>query len=308
VKVMTLIAGSLTESVVAHGVTTAQHHVVYSAGMPGRIETMAFEPGDEVRRGAILARVDFKALKAQSRQAAGNAELASLTWERLSKLKAGDLITGQQYDEARSALISAQAQVDIAQSNLSGSIVKAEQNGIVTQKYADEGEYATPGMPLYEVVDYRQLIVEAQLAESQVAMVHRDAAVDVEIDALNETFRGAVEAVLPTADPVSRTFTARVRIDNPGLKILVGMAARLTFAVRTHERALIAPQSAVIEGQDGTRSVFVAVDGRAIRREVTPGAHQESDVILRSGVAEGDQLIVMGHRDLQDGQPIRILQ
>jgi len=221
VKVMTLTEGSLTESVIAHGVTTAQHHIVYSAGMPGRIETMAFEPGDDVRRGAILARVDFRALKAQARQAAGNAELASLTFSRLSKLKEGDLITRQQFDEARSTLIGAQAQVDIAQSNLSGSIVKAEQNGIVTQKYADEGEYATPGMPLYEVVDYRGIIVEAQLAESQVATVRRDAAVDVEIDALNETFRGTVEAVLPMADPVSRTFTARVRVDNPGLKILV---------------------------------------------------------------------------------------
>ena len=123
------------------------------------------------------------------------------------------------------------------------------------------------------------MIVEAHLAETQIAGIAKGDKADVEVDALGETFEGAVEAVVPAADKDSKTFAVRVAVKNPDEKILVGMSARVRIATGVLEGVLAVPQSAVIEGADG-RSVFVAVGGKAQRRAVKLGAVDGDRVVL----------------------------
>ncbi|MBN2716046.1 MAG: efflux RND transporter periplasmic adaptor subunit [Deltaproteobacteria bacterium] len=308
VQIQELQAGNLTQSALAHGETMADHHVVYSAEIQGKIEYLGFDLGDEVRKGRTLARIDFQTLKAQSDQAKSTADLAEATYRRLAKLKQDGLISQQQYDEAYSASINTKAQLAIAEANLSKAVIKANHFGIVSKKFVEKSEFVGPGTQLYEVIDYRTIIVEAQLAESQVASVSPGSAVMVQIDALGESFEGTVDKILPTADAMSKTFTARVKIPNPDLRILVGMSARLKIDTENFENVVIAPQNAIIEEQSGARSAFVVNDLKAERREVLLGAHQGGNVIVTSGLKPGDQLIVMGHRDLVDGQPVHVIR
>ena len=300
--------GSLTQSALAHGVTAADHHVVYSAEIQGKIEYLAYDLGDEVRRGRTLARIDFKTLKAQAEQAKSSADLAEATYKRVAQLKKDGLISQQQYDEAYSSSINAKAQLAIAEAQLDKAVIKANHFGVVSKKFVEKSEFVGPGTQMYEVIDYRKVIVEAQLAESQVASVSPGSNVMVQIDALNETFKGTVDKILPTADAMSKTFTARVEIPNPDLKILVGMSAKLKIDANSYNDVVIAPQNAIIEEQSGTRSVFVVNGKKAERREVLLGAHQGGNVIVTEGLKPGEQLIVMGHRDLVDGQPINVIR
>ena len=308
VQTRAIEAGNLTKSALAHGETMADHHVVYSAEIQGKIEYLGFDLGDEVRKGRTLARIDFKTLRAQAEQAKSTADLADATYNRLAKLKKDGLISQQQYDEAYSQSINTKAQLAIAEANLSKAVIKANHFGVVSRKFVEKSEFVGPGTQLYEIIDYRKIIVEAQLAESQVASVSPGSKVLVHIDALNESFEGKVDKILPTADEMSKTFTARVEIPNPDLRILVGMSARLKIDTKNYEDVVIAPQNAIIEGQNGDRSAFVVNNAKAERREVMLGAHQGDNVIVSSGLKPGDQLIVMGHRDLVDGQPVNIIR
>lgn len=300
--------GTLTQNALAHGVTTADHHVVYSAEIAGKIEHLGFDLGDEVKRGRTLARVDFKTLKALEEQAKSTADLAQATYKRLVKLKKDGLISQQQYDEAYSQSVGAKAQLAIAEANVSKGVIKANHYGIVSAKYVEKSEYVGPGTRLYEVVDYRTIVVEAQLAESQVASVSPGSKVEVQVDALNETFSGTVDAILPTADTMSKTFTARVKIPNPDLRILVGMSAKLKISAQGYTDVVIAPQNAILEEQSGTRSAFVVNNHKAQKRAVLLGAHQGGKVVIKDGLQPGDKLIVLGHRDLLDGQPVNIIK
>jgi membrane fusion protein (multidrug efflux system) len=306
VKVERIAPTSLTEHVVARGVTRPVRKVTYSAEIAGRLEYLSADLGDRIRQGQTLARIDFQTLKAQADQAEAQYQLAQTTQQRLDTLKGEDLISQQQIDEARSNLVSARSALAIARANLDKSTVRSSYRGIVSRKYVERAEFVGPGTRLYDVIDYRTIIVEAQLAESEVATVTVGATVEVDIDALDKRFEGKVDTIIPTADAVSKTFTLRVEIDNPELEILVGMSAVVRIAARQYDDVLAVPQGAVLEGREG-RTVFVAEGETARERRVRLGARQADRVVLLQGVSAGESLVVMGQRDLVDGQNIRIV-
>lgn len=307
VKVEQTSGQIFTEEVLAHGVTKAIHLVTHSAEISGKIDSLAKDVGDRVKKGQMLARIDYKTVAAQAKQAEANYGLAKATYERVKALREEALTSEQQMDEARSNLLSAEAQLEITQATLEKSMVRATHNGIVGAKFVEQGEYVAPGAPMFFVVDLSTIIVEAELAETQVATVERGAPVEIHISALNKTFAGNVHVVIPAADEVAKTFPVRVHLENPTFEILVGMSATLRIKTRTQENVVMASQSAVLS-EENLASVFVAKDGIANKRLVTLGPVQGDRVVLASGVQPGEQLIVVGQRNLVDGQRIRVVQ
>lgn len=306
VKIMKLKSSSLKEYIVAYGTTKPIRDVTYSAEVPGRIEALAVDLGDRIARGRIIARIDYRTLQAQAEQAGTSFNLAQNTYNRLASLKDDNVISTQQIDEAESAMLSTKAGLAIANANLKKAVVRSTYPGIVGAKFVEKGEYVGPGTPLVKVVNYKTIIVEAKLAETQTSNIKRGSEVDVEIEALKKTFKGSVDTLIPTADKDSKTFTLRIRIDNPDYKILVGMSAIVRLTTTQHENVLVVSQSTVIE-ETGTRSIFVAENGVAKKRAVTLGAVEKDKVIIENGLSPGDSVIIVGQRDLEDDDPIRIV-
>ena len=163
-----------------------------------------------------------------------------------------------------------------------------------------------PGSPIVRVLDYENVIVTAQVPETRVPDINADADVSVYIDALQETFPSSLDVVLPQSDPESRTFTVRVKTPNPDRKILVGMAATLNIKVKEYTDVIVIPQETVIEQIDG-RFVFVRDGSSARKVKVRLGASEKQSVIITEGLHTGDELIIDGHRELVDGQPINVV-
>ncbi|MCP4604196.1 MAG: efflux RND transporter periplasmic adaptor subunit [Proteobacteria bacterium] len=295
-------ADRLTEYVMATGVTDAKTSVTFSAEMPGRIEYLGADLGQPVKKGQVLARIDSKTLSAQKDHAEISYNLAKTTHGRLKEL-GQDIVSRQKIDESLSAMTGAEAQLEIARNNLKKGVLRSSLKGMISVKYVDKAEYVSPGKPMFTVVDYSTIIVEARLAETQIAMIETGSEVSVMINALGERFIGIVDTILPVADPSSKTFTVRVKMDNPELKVLVGMSASLKIDAKVHEDVVIVPQDVVLE-EKNSRSVFVAIDGTAQKRSVRLGPVDRDRVVILEGIEAGDDLIVLGHRDLIDGQPI----
>ncbi len=306
IEVETVSPDTLVEYVKATGVTKARSDVTYSAEIAGRLEQLRVDLGDRVKKGQVLARIDFASLNAQAEQAEATRDLAKKTFDRLSSLAEERLVSDQQLDEARSRLVQAEAQLKIIRSSLSKSTIRSEISGVITEKNVSKGEYVAPGMRLFRVIDHSHIIVEADLAETQVAKVKKGQSVDVLIDALDKEVRGVVESVIPAADPVSKTFTVRIDVNNPELEILVGMATTVSVASVEHKNVVVAKQDVVVE-QGETKAVFVTDGEVARKRIVTLGATQGDRVVLTSGVEPGEKIVVVGQRDLVDDQPVNVV-
>ncbi len=305
VKVVSVTADALEEYVTANGTTAAEKDVTVSAEVQGRIEYLGVDFGQQVKKGKVLARIDFRSLKAQKDSAESNYALAKTTHSRLSEL-GEDLVSKQKLDEVTFAKTGAKAQLDVATTNLEKSTMRSALGGIVSGRFVETGEYVSPGMPMFRILNYKTIVIEAQLAETQVSKITAGGAVEVTVDALEENFIGTVDTILPAADWESKTFTARIKVDNPDLKIMVGMSASVKIASKVHDNAVVVSQDSVVENKL-SRSVFVAVDGVAEKRDVVLGPVQGDRVLIISGLVPGDDLIVLGHRELSDGQPINVI-
>ena len=107
------------------------------------------------------------------------------------------------------------------------------------------------------------------------------------------------------ADPFTRTYRAKVEVDNRDRQLRPGMIVRIEALRRTLEDAIAVPLYAVIDNE-GRKVVFVEEQGRARLRVVEIGRALGDQIIIRAGLAAGEKLIVKGQQLLSDGMPVKV--
>jgi RND family efflux transporter MFP subunit len=177
--------------------------------------------------------------------------------------------------------------------------------GIVLRREVELGELVAPNQALFEIADTSELHVELRVDEADIARLVDGA--DGSVVALafyalpGRAFSGRISTILPEPDRVRRTYTVKVRLDQPIPGLRVGMTAEANVIVSRHDDALLLPAEAI----DGDHAWF-AVDGRAVRRPVTLGIRDLTRVEVTSGAGEGDLAIVdAATRGLTSGSRIR---
>lgn len=305
VEVMTVAPKQVTTSLTVTGETAPIKEVTYSAEASGSLDYIV-PLGSVVHTGDILARVDYETLKARADQARASYGLAWKTYDRFRSLRKEDLVSQQQLDEAYSQMVQARSHKTIAETNLRNSQTEARFNSVVVQRYMEEGEYVVTGSPLVRAIDITRINVEAQVPERQVSRIAPRSPSKVHISALDREYDGVIDLIIPDSDARAKTFLLRVVIDNPEMEIMAGMAARISIETDSLERAIVVPQETVLEKESG-KAVFVEKDGKARERKVITELTHEGEVIIRAGLSAGDNLIVTGHRELENDQPVRIV-
>jgi Cu(I)/Ag(I) efflux system membrane fusion protein len=173
--------------------------------------------------------------------------------------------------------------------------VTAPISGVVAELAAREGMTVTNGAPLFRINGLATVWVLAQVPEAVAASVRPGARAQVSVAAFaDETFNGRVTALLPEVDPSTRTLRARIEVANPGGKLAPGMFARVAFAPSDAREVLTVPSEAVI--RTGTRAVVMLAgkEGRFAPVEVETGTESSGRTEIRSGLAEGDEVVASG--------------
>jgi RND family efflux transporter MFP subunit len=237
-------------------------------------------------------------------------DLARATHKRFEDLVAAAAVSKQEFDESLARLKNARAAVDIAVSRrrqaeahrsqaeaelsaqrvaLTYSELNAPFSGLVTERKADPGSLATPGMPLLLLEREGLLRLEASIDESRLGMVRIGAQVPVEIDGLSRMLSGRVDEITPAIDPTTRSFIAKINLPAvTGMR--AGMFGRAAFDGNSRE-ALLVPGSAVLErGQ--IRSVYVLEKDVPRLRLVTVGEVHDQRLEILSGLTAGEKVVV----------------
>lgn len=147
---------------------------------------------------------------------------------------------------AQAGQAQAQAALQQARTVLAYTRILAPFDGVVTEKKADVGTLASPGMPIFTVEDLRRYRLEATVNETDLRYVRMGQQVPVVIDALGDKeLKGRVVEIVPAADPASRSFLVKIEVpSDAGLRS--GLFGRAHF-IRGERSALLIPPSAVVE-------------------------------------------------------------
>jgi len=227
--------------------------------------------------------------------------------QQLSLVEAGarpeEIRTAQaQVSQADAAYAAAVASLNFARTQLSYATVRAPFAGRIAEIPVSLGEYVAPGMNIATLYDDQRLEVEVAVGERDLQLVRPGAVVTVMPEALpGRRVSGAVRLVLPAADPASRSAKVRIRLIVPPPGLLPGTFVHAAIVVERHVGVLVIPRQAL----RGSNEVAVVQGGVVRLRTVTIGLLQGALVEVRSGLREGEQVVVLGPETLNEGQPVK---
>ncbi|MCP3964355.1 MAG: efflux RND transporter periplasmic adaptor subunit [bacterium] len=298
------------------GSVEARHSVTVSAEVAARVEGMPIAQGTTVEQGTPLLRLGDRDIRHQIEAARASISrervlLAKEDYERKERLFQDGAVVRSVVEQAKnqfltldSAYRSTQAKISQLEAQLAKTRIAAPISGTVTRIFVEGGEFVGPGTPVATLEDMEEVVVRLQLADRDFIKVRAGQPVEATAAAFpEEVFRGSVTTLGSAADPVTRTFEVEARLDNIGLRLRPGLIVSLRI-ILDRERGLMVPAEAISIADEDRGSVFVAVDGRARRKEVRLGRRLDRNVEVLAGLAEGEDLIVVGQDALFDGQAI----
>lgn len=238
-----------------------------------------------------------------------------MTAARIDRSKAGIRQSQAMMNQTQSQIKQAQAQMDQVSANLNYGTIAAPFDGIVTRKHTEVGAMAGAGQPLLTVESSDRLRFSTQVPESLIRYIRQGQGVTVHLDAVNRDLSGTVSQIIPSADPVTRNFTVKVRLNEARLNrtdaVIPGMFGRLKLAAQqsipTHGSriALLIPRSAMVQ-QFGITGVYKIKNRQAVFQPITTGKPQGAEIEVFAGLGPGDQLILEPFPELKDGTPVQV--
>ena len=165
--------------------------------------------------------------------------------------------------------------------------------GVVVELMAREGMTVMPGATLFRINGLSTVWANAEVPESQAALLRLGARVQAKSPAVpGTTFEGKVQAIVPEVNPGTRTLKARLELANPGGKLVPGMSVQMQFTDTRAEKALLVPTEAVI--QTGKRSVVMLAEANGKFRPVNVEAGIESggQIEIKRGLQAGQRVVV----------------
>jgi RND family efflux transporter MFP subunit len=303
VRVQTVESKQRVASEEVVGTVRAKLSSVIEAKVSGKIEKMLVMPGQNVKAGELLLQLDAREVQAQLDRALALRQQAQNDLKRATDLFQQKILSQSEYDNAQSKFRVTDAAATEAETLLGYTKVTAPFDGVITRKYADVGDLASPGKPLLEMEDARDLRLEADVPEAVISHLTLGDKLGVRVSGVTNELDSVISEIAPSADPNSRTFLVKLDLPpTPGLR--AGQFGRAAMPVG-ETSALRAPASAVVQrGQ--MELVFVVVNGHAQLRIVKTGKRIGDEVELVSGVDAGERVVVDGVTGLVDGQPLTI--
>jgi len=333
VDVMAKVAGYIKEIRVDVGDRVTEGELLATLEVP--------EMRDEIRRDQAAvdrSQADVQRAQDELRRAQSAHEIAHLSFARLSAVaekKPGlvaqqeiddahskDLVSEAQVASAKSAVASAVEQVDVNKAELQKQLtlqdytkVTAPFTGVVTKRYADQGSMIQAGTassqqaePVVRVSQNGLLRLILPVPESAVPTVHIGQHVEVKVPTLNRSFPGRVARFADKLDLGTRTMDTEVDVPNPSLLLIPGMYAEVDLTLVQHDGVLTLPVTAVdVDGTNQThgRVMVVAANNRVQARSIELGLETANRVEVRSGLNEGDMVVLSGRATLQAGQEVK---
>ncbi len=285
------------------GEVGGQRDANLAAANGGFVQRVTVDEGEAVEQGQALVYVDSATYRAQLDQAEAQLDQAKIDLERVEKL--GDLASEAQLQSARTQLKVASAIASQARTRLSRAVVRSPFNGVVAGVAVERGEAVAPGATVVRVVQLDPAVVDLSVSDRDIVSLERGMPVSVTAASRSQQFTGTVTRVSPAADLRTRAFPVEVEVPNPDHLLMPGMIARVKVSRPLLEEATVVPQDWIVTRRDD-RGVFVVQESTAVWRPVKLGQVVHDSVVVTAGIEAGDRVVVTGHRDLVDGDPLII--
>ena len=309
----------ITETISAGSASIRKHYVgkveedsstpVSFTGM-GTVTRVYVQEGQFVAKGQIIADMDPTQCE-NTRQAAKAAlDQALDAQERMQALHETQAIPDIDWINVQTKVRQAQSSFDMANKAVKDCRLTAPCSGIVGSKQMESGMTALPSQPICTILDITKVKVKVSVPEKEIAQFNpsqgRGKGVTVSAEALGgKRFYSNHFVRNVQGDPLTHTYDVRFTVLNPRGELLPGMVVNVVTEADDTEAEVSVPVRSVQQSADGRQFVWLAKDGKASRQPVEVGQAQGDRIIIYSGLAEGDKVIVEGYQKVSEGSEIK---
>lgn len=323
-------------TVFASGRLSSSEEAKLSFKTGGIIKKIYVREGQQVRKGQVLAELELDEIRAQTQQAQIGQEQAAITienaklalrlaerdYENAKGLYQDSVATLEQLqnaevqlDNARNQLEAAekglgfsQQNVDIAQFNLRYSRIIAPANGVILKQVAEVNELVGPGTPLFLFSSQdKAQVIRVHVTDKNIIFVQLGDEAGINFDAYPGTkFKGTVRELASMADPYTGTFEVEVEVDPDGKRLLTGFIGTVTIKTQVKEDLVAVPIDALVGANEQQGQVFTVQDGRAKSQTVNIFKIDADQILVRTGLAPGTEVVVRGNGYLEEDDLVSV--
>lgn len=305
------------------GTVEAPNDATLSAQTGGTLDSIV-PLGRFVKSGDVVAVLDADLIQATLEQARASLEaaraqenLAAGLLRRQEALYRDSIVSDLEFENVRTQSLQAQAEraraeafVHQAEKQLDNTRVRAPFDGTVEERFAEKGEQVMPGSPVARIVNTSSIRVAAGVPERYATNVREGNTATVSFQAYGSDERqGRIRFASRVIDPGSRSFRIEIDLANPDGRLKPAMIANVRIVRERLEDRIVVPQTSILS-DESSQSLFVVVAGpngpQAERRTVILGPSYGGRVVIESGLAAGDEVVVVGQTNVTEGDAVEV--
>ncbi|MDD5198327.1 MAG: efflux RND transporter periplasmic adaptor subunit [Terrimicrobiaceae bacterium] len=285
------------------GTVQAVQGVTVSTDLPGIVEKITFDSGQQVKLGDPLVKLDTKQEEAQLNSGLARLQLAKSNLDRQQGLLQKRVSSQSDFDAAQAEFRQAEAAVAETKATIERKIIRAPFTGVLGIRQVNLGQYLQSGNAVVPLQSLDPIYVNFWLPQQRLQDLQPGGDVKVLADGLpGETFTGRITSVNAVVDEATRNVMVQATLENPGRKLRPGMFVNADVMLPMKEKVLAVPATAINYAPYGD-SVFVIermkdADGHAydgVRQQVVKlGASQGDQVAVVSGLKPGEEVVTSG--------------
>ena len=316
VEVVEVQRKDLVEFVSASGEITACEQTTVFAPLTGTINEIKVTQGQKVTKNDILAIYDKMPFLQVYYKADAAHITAKLAQEQLNELSPTDIAKDKAQAHLDAAFNAFQnAQIDLAKTEIkaliTGTIIFEDISsfalGAEMQKI-EQGASVNIGQKLFTIANTQKFCLDAQVDETDISKISLNQEVEVSIDALeSDGFTGKVSFIAPSSSKSTEgetVYKVKIDIEKTNMELKLGLTGDANFILAKQENVLVVPFEAVLQ-EDEEAHVFVVVDNKLAKRQISLGKEVDGEWEITSGLSENETVVVENAAKLKTGQRVK---
>ncbi len=288
------------------GRVDAEESVSLASEMPGTITKINVKAGDAVNKGQVLAETDARALQQGISDLQTNAELVNQLFEKQKALWDQKIGTEIQFLQAKTQKESIEKKLGTLQEQVRMTKIISPIEGTVDAVDIKLGQLTAPGMPAIRVINFNNLKVKADLAESYASKIHKGDEVMIKFPDTKDTLTARISYSSRSINILNRTFGVEILLDNKKEYHPNQIAILNINDYKSNKPVISIPLNYVQKDLKGQPFVLIADNNKAVKKNITLGNEYNGKVEIKEGLAPNDLLITSGYDGLNEGDAIKI--
>ena len=311
VRVMTLKKQPFSKYFMATGELEAINEAYVSPEASGQITRIDVVEGQKVKKGQFLAKLNTAVIEKNITELKTQIELAKTFYDKQTELWEQGIGSERQFLETKNNYENLQNKLASLQEQYNMSILYSPIDGIVEDIMLKQGELASPGMQLMQIVDLDNLYVTAMLSEAYIPVLKKGELVTITFPSFPDMeIKGAISRVGNVVNKQNRTFRVEVEIENKDGLLKPNLLANILINDYNSEASLLVPSMVVREDLVGSYLYIAEKNGSdliATKKYIQVGRAYNGSTEVLSGISENDQVITDGYSTVSDGTSIEIV-